>query len=64
MIVDTHVIYKEKYDRRSTCRIAGQGQYLSHDPAIGTFASVSSDCDKMFTLAMMQAQACRNSQYV
>ena len=55
MIVDAHVIYKDKDDGRSTCRIAGQGQRLPHDPTIATFASVSSDGDKMFTLAMMQA---------
>ena len=55
MIVDAHVIYKDKDDGCSTCRIAGQGQRLPHDPTIATFASVSSDGDKMFTLAMMQA---------
>ena len=55
MIVDVHVFYKDQDDGRSTCRIAGQGQRHPHDPTIETFASVSSDSDKMFTLATMQA---------
>jgi len=54
-VVDAHILYKTKDDGRFTCRIAAMGNRLPVDPSVMTYAPVSSDGDKMFTLAAMQA---------
>jgi hypothetical protein len=54
-VVDAHILFKTKDDGRFTCRIAAMGNRLPVDPSVSTYAPVSSDGDKMFTLAAMQA---------
>ena len=54
-VVDAHVLYKNKVDGRSTCRIAGRDDRLPLDPDVSTHASVCSDGDKVLALSLMQA---------
>jgi len=61
-VVDAHVLYKDKVDGRSTCRIAGRGDRLPQLPDAPTHASVSSDGDKMLALALMQAHCASRSE--
>ena len=49
-VVDAHVLYKNKVDGRSTCRIAGRDDRLPLDPDVSTHASVCSDGDKVLAL--------------
>jgi len=55
-VVDAHVLYKDKVDGRSTCRIAGRGDRLPQLSDAPTHASVSSDGD------MMQAHCASRSE--
>jgi len=61
-VVDAHVIYKDKADGRSTCRIAGRGDRLPLSVGEVTHASVASDADKMLTLSLMQAHCAKRGE--
>ena len=55
VVIGAQVLFKLKDDDRFTCRIAGRGDMLPVDPSLVSFAAVSSDGDKSFALAAMQA---------
>ena len=55
IVVDAHVLYKDKADGRYTCRIAAMGDRLPPQPTQSTFASVVSDGAKYMSVALMQA---------
>lgn len=55
--VRAHCLYRIKTDDRETMRIAAMGNQLPIVPGVSNYASVTSDSDKMFVLAMMQAHA-------
>jgi len=63
-VVDAHVIYKDKADGRSTCRIAGRGDRLPLDRDVPTHASVCSDVDKMLALSLMQANCASRGDFL
>ena len=63
-VVDAHVLYKDKADGRSTCRIAGRGDRLPLDPDVPTHASVCSDGDKMLALSLMQAHCASRGDFL
>jgi hypothetical protein len=57
LMVDAHVLYKDKADGRETCRIAAKGNLLPVQPGEIYFSDVCHDEHKNFQLAVMQAHA-------
>ena len=57
LVVDAHVLYKDKADGRETCRIAAKGNLLPVQPGELNFSDVCHDDHKNFQLAVMQAYA-------
>ena len=57
LIVDAHVLYKDKADGRETCRIAAKGNVLPVQPGELSFSDVCHDDHKNFQVAVMQAHA-------
>ena len=59
VVVHAVTLYKDKADGKSSCRIAGDGRRVPSQPSVVTTSSVSSDGDRMFVAAAMQAHAAK-----